>query len=70
MVPFLQFLKTSHSGEFDMLKSCLAIVIAFYNKMSGSVDEGCAVGVVYASFNEAFDAVSYKILTEKLMNYG
>lgn len=69
-VPFLQFLKTSHSGEFDMLKSCLAIVIAFYNEMSGSVDEGCAVDVVYANFNMAFDTVSCNILIGELMKYG
>lgn len=40
-VPFLQFLKTSRSGEFDMLKSFLAIVIAVHNEMSGSVCSEC-----------------------------
>lgn len=69
-VPFLQFLKTSHSGESDMLKSCLAIMIAFYNEMSGSVDEGCTVDDFYANFNKAFNTVSYNVLIDKLMKYG
>ncbi|KAK4822250.1 hypothetical protein QYF61_011922 [Mycteria americana] len=64
------FLKISHSGEFDMLRSCLAIVIAFYNKMSGLVDEECAVNVVYANFNKAFNTISHNILTDKLMKHG
>ena len=53
-----------------MLKSCLAIMIAFYNMMSGSVDEGCTVDVVYANFNKSFNTVSYNILIDKLMKYG
>lgn len=37
-----------------MLKSCLAILIAFHGEMSGSMDEGRAVDVVYANLNKAF----------------
>jgi len=39
------------------------------NEMTGLVDEG-AVGSVYVDFSKAFNIVSHKILTEKLLKYG
>ena len=38
--------------------------------MTGSVDEGRAVDTGYLDFSKAFDTVSLKILTEKLLKYG
>ncbi|GAB0205839.1 mitochondrial enolase superfamily member 1 [Grus japonensis] len=55
---------------FTMGKSCLTKPMIFYDEMTGLVDEGRAVDVVYLDFKKAFDAVSHKILTEKLRNYG
>ena len=44
--------------------------IPFYNEMTGSVDEGKAVDVIYLDFSEAFDIVSHNILVKKLLKYG
>lgn len=66
-VPFLQFLKTSQSGECDMLKLCLAIVIAFYTEMSGSVGD-C---VQWRLFTPILTRLSTcNILVNKLMKRG
>ncbi|KAK4816570.1 hypothetical protein QYF61_017960 [Mycteria americana] len=57
-------------GLFSQGKSCLTKPIIFYDEMTGLVDEGRAVDVVYLDFKKAFDTVSCKILIEKLMKYG
>ena len=36
-------------------KSCLTILIAFYDEMIGLVDMGRAVDAVYLDFSKAFD---------------
>ena len=38
--------------------------------MTGLVDEGRVVGIVYLDFTKAFDTVSRKILLENLLVYG
>jgi len=45
-------------------------MIAFYNEMSGWVDKGCAVDVVYANFKKVFNTVSCNVLIDKLTKYG
>lgn len=39
-----------------------------YDEMTGLVDLGTAVDVVYLHFGKAFSTVSHKILTKKLMS--
>jgi len=38
--------------------------------MTGLVDEGRAVDIVYLDFRTAFDTITQQILIEKLIKYG
>jgi len=61
--------RSSQHG-FTKAKSCLTNLIAFYNDVSGWVDEGRSVDIVYLDFSKAFDTVSQNILKGKLRKCG
>jgi len=58
-------IRSSQHG-FSKGKSCLTSLIAFYNGVTGWIDEGRAVDVVYLNFSKAVDTVSHNILLGKL----
>ncbi|CAM5169609.1 unnamed protein product [Eretmochelys imbricata] len=62
-------IRNSQHG-FNKSKSCLTNLIAFYDEITGSVDRGKEVDVIYLNFSKGFETVSHSILASKLKKYG
>lgn len=54
--------------RFMMEKSCLMNFTDFYYEMTGVMDEGRAVNVVYLNFSKAFNTAC-NMLSDKMMKY-
>ena len=60
----------SSQHYFTKGKSCLTNAKAFPDGMTGWVDEGRAVDVVYLDLSKAFDTASRNLLIGKLRQFG
>ncbi|CAM4626627.1 unnamed protein product [Lepidochelys kempii] len=62
-------IRNSQHG-FTKGKSCLTNLIVFYDEITGFLDEGKVVDVLFHDFSKAFDTVSHNILASKLKKCG
>ena len=60
----------SNQHRFTKGKSWLTKLITFYDVMTGWIDEGRAMDIVYLDFGKAFYIVSHNILISYLRKWG
>ncbi len=64
-----ELLKDSQHG-FRKGRSCLTNLLTFLDRVSGCLDEGESVDVVFLDFAKAFDKVPHHRLSKKLQSHG
>ena len=64
-----QLIRDSQHG-FRKGRSCLTNLLVFLDKVTGYIDEGYMVDVIYLDFAKAFDKVPHQRLLDKLKGHG
>ena len=64
-----QLLRDTQHG-FRKGRSCLTNLLTFLDKVSGCVDEGESMDVIFLDFAKAFDKVPHQRLSSKLLSHG
>lgn len=64
-----QLLSTLRVKNFFLIP-CLISLIAFFHEMTGLVNEGRSVDVIFLYFSRVVDTTSHNIFIDKLMKYG
>jgi len=72
LVKHLEGNKLIHDSQhgFRAGRSCLTNLLAFLDRVTGCIDTGDSVDVVFLDFAKAFDKVSHRRLAVKLQSHG
>jgi len=64
-----ELIQDSQHG-FRKGRSCLTNLLVFLDKVTGYIDEGYMVDIIYLDFAKAFDKVQHQRLLDKLLGHG
>ena len=62
-------LKSEQHG-FMPHKSCTTNLILYLNIITGALNEGNFIDIIYTYFSKGFDKINHNLLCKKLVEYG